>query len=54
MKSQPFTVCSVAFPMAIPGVYDYAIPDHLMGKIDAGTPVLVDVRKRQIWGVAVL
>lgn len=47
------SVVSVAFPMAIPGVYDYAIPDEFCGKVAPGTPVLVALRSRQIWGMAV-
>lgn len=47
------TVVSVAFPIAIPGLYDYRIPSELTGRILVGTPVLVEVRKKKIWGVAV-
>lgn len=43
---------SVAFPVAIPGVYDYAIPEQFRSGINEGTPVLVTVRNRKIWGVA--
>ena len=43
----------VAFPNAIPGIYDYLIPDHLAGKVAPGTPVLVGLRKRELWGVTV-
>ncbi len=46
-------VVSVAFPMAISGLYDYRIPVELKGEIKAGTAVLVEVRNKQIWGVAV-
>ncbi|NLD98828.1 MAG: primosomal protein N' [Fibrobacter sp.] len=52
-NSDGAAVVSVAFPAAIPGLYDYHIPDSLKGKIVPGTPVLVEVKKRQTWGVAV-
>ncbi|MCL2183125.1 MAG: primosomal protein N' [Chitinispirillia bacterium] len=42
---------AVAFPVAIPGVYDYAIPPRFAGKVTAGLPVFVEVRKSRIWGV---
>jgi primosomal protein N' (replication factor Y) (superfamily II helicase) len=45
-------VVSVAFPVAIPGVYDYAVPEPFRNDIHEGTPVLVTVRNRKIWGVA--
>jgi primosomal protein N' (replication factor Y) len=45
-------VVSVAFPVAIPGVYDYAVPEAFRNNIHEGTPVLVTVRNRKIWGVA--
>jgi len=43
----------VAFPVAIPGVYDYEIPDRFIDRITPGMPVLVEVKKSRIWGVAV-
>lgn len=46
-------VVSVAFPIAIPGLYDYRIPFEFTGKIKSGTAVLVEVRNKQVWGVAV-
>jgi primosomal protein N' (replication factor Y) len=45
-------VAAVAFPAAIPGVYDYAIPDNLIGRVTQGIPVLVEVKTRRMWGVA--
>jgi len=39
--------------VAIPGVYDYEIPDKFVDRITPGLPVLVDVKGRRIWGVAV-
>jgi primosomal protein N' (replication factor Y) len=45
-------VVSVAFPVAIPGVYDYAVPEVFRDDIHEGTAVLVTVRNRKIWGVA--
>jgi len=48
------SVVSVAFPIAIPGVYDYRIPDNLLGKVHPGMPVKVSVRSRELWGMAVL
>jgi primosomal protein N' (replication factor Y) len=47
------SVVSVAFPIAIPGLYDYKISPEFKGLIKTGTAVLVDVRNKQIWGVAV-
>ncbi|NLG16166.1 MAG: primosomal protein N', partial [Fibrobacter sp.] len=47
-------VVSVAFPIAIPGIYDYRIPGEFSGCIKPGTPVLVELKNRQTWGVAVL
>ena len=47
------SVVSVAFPIAIPGLYDYRIPGNCLGKIAPGTPVLVEVKRRETWGVAV-
>jgi len=43
----------VAFPAAIPGIYDYEIPDRFVDCITPGQPVLVEVKKSRIWGVAV-
>jgi primosomal protein N' (replication factor Y) len=43
----------VAFPVAIPGVYDYEIPDKFIDRITPGQPVLVEVKRSRIWGVAV-
>ncbi len=46
-------VAAVAFPVAIPGIYDYEIPDKFIDRITPGQPVLVEVKKSRIWGVAV-
>jgi primosomal protein N' (replication factor Y) (superfamily II helicase) len=46
-------IASVAFPIAVPGLYDYRIPPELSEKVMPGTPVLVDLKNRQMWGVAV-
>lgn len=46
-------VVSVAFPIAIPGLYDYKIPQKFRDIIIPGTPVLVEVKKNRTWGVAV-
>jgi primosomal protein N' (replication factor Y) len=48
-----FPIVGVAFPIAIPGLYDYRIPHALRETIRPGTPVLVDLRGRKTWGVAV-
>ncbi|MCL2220178.1 MAG: primosomal protein N' [Chitinispirillia bacterium] len=52
-SSAPYTgpVAAVAFPVAISGVYDYAIPPVFAGKVTVGLPVRVEVRKSKIWGV---
>ena len=49
----PNDVAAVTFPIAVPGLYDYRIPPHLADKVMPGTPVLVDLRNRKTWGVAV-
>ena len=43
------SVVSVAFPIAIPGLYDYRISPEFKGRIKTGTAVLVDLRNRQTW-----
>jgi primosomal protein N' (replication factor Y) len=47
------SIVSVAFPIAIQGVYDYRVPKEMRDKIHPGTPVRVKVRSREIWGVAI-
>ena len=47
-------IVSVAFPVAIPGMYDYRIPEQFLNQVHPGTPVLVEVRSRKIWGVALI
>ena len=47
------TIASVAFPIAVPGVYDYRIPEQFAGRVIPGIPVLVELRKQSLWGVAV-
>jgi len=51
-QNRPKVAC-VAFPMAISGVYDYEIPLELDPHLACGMPVLVELRKRKLWGVAV-
>lgn len=46
-------VISVAFPIAIPGLYDYLVPKNLVDAIFPGVPVLVPVRSRKVWGVII-
>ncbi len=46
-------VASVAFPIAVRGVYDYGIPEEFIGKTAAGVPVRVDLKGRALWGVVV-
>lgn len=48
-----YGVVAVGFPIAVPGLYDYKIPESLLGRIQPGTPVLVDLRSRKVWGVAI-
>jgi primosomal protein N' (replication factor Y) (superfamily II helicase) len=52
-NNNPAAIASVAFPIAVPGLYDYRIPPELLDKVMPGTPVLVDLRNRHVWGVAV-
>jgi len=47
------TIAQVAFPIAVPGVYDYLVPSEYIGKIACGMPVLVPLRNRETWGVVV-
>ncbi|MDR3012576.1 MAG: primosomal protein N' [Chitinispirillales bacterium] len=47
------TIAAVAFPVAIPGVYDYRIPERFLSRAAAGLPVLVEVKKRKMWGVII-
>jgi primosomal protein N' (replication factor Y) len=49
----PAAIASVAFPIAVPGLYDYRIPLRLREKVMPGTPVQVDLKNRRVWGVAV-
>ncbi len=44
-------VAQVAFPIAIPGLYDYAIPESMRDSVRQGTPVKVQLRSRELWGV---
>jgi primosomal protein N' (replication factor Y) (superfamily II helicase) len=46
-------IACVAFPMALSGVFDYEIPEALAGDVSPGMPVLVELRSRKLWGVAV-
>jgi primosomal protein N' (replication factor Y) (superfamily II helicase) len=53
MATSSLNIVSVAFPIAIPGLFDYEIPEPLMGRIMPGMPVLVDLKNRAVWGVAI-
>ena len=53
MKPVQNKVVSVAFPIAVPGIYDYEVPDRLLGRVSPGIPVLVELKNRRLWGVAV-
>ncbi len=46
-------VASIAFPIAVRGVYDYGVPEEFLGKLSAGMPVQVDLKGRTLWGVVV-
>ncbi|MBN1308584.1 MAG: primosomal protein N' [Chitinispirillaceae bacterium] len=46
-------MAAVVFPNIVTGIYDYLIPGRLEGKVSPGTPVLVNLRKRELWGVTV-
>ncbi len=54
VKSSDKCIVSVAFPIAIPGMYDYRIPQQFINHLHPGTPVLVEVKSRKIWGVALV
>jgi primosomal protein N' (replication factor Y) (superfamily II helicase) len=53
MEQDTLKVVSVGFPIAIPGLFDYEIPPGLLGRIMPGMPVLVNLKNRMIWGVAI-
>jgi primosomal protein N' (replication factor Y) len=53
MDFMGYKVVSVAFPIAVPGIYDYEIPGRFIGRILPGVTVLVELKNRAIWGVAV-
>jgi len=44
---------TVAFPIAVQGMYDYRLPERFRGSVVPGTPVKVTLRSRSLWGVAV-
>jgi primosomal protein N' (replication factor Y) len=46
-------VASVGFPIATPGIYDYAVPERLLQAVFPGQPVLVELKSRKLWGVVV-
>lgn len=46
-------IAKVAFPIAMPGIFDYTIPDKFRSRIVPGVPVRVELRSRSIWGVVV-
>ena len=54
MNPHTAQVVGVGFPNAAPGIYDYEIPERFRGRLAEGTPVLVDLRGRSLWGVAVV
>jgi primosomal protein N' (replication factor Y) len=45
-------IVEVAFPIAIKGLYDYELPQRLCPTVVPGMPVLVDLKGRRTWGVA--
>lgn len=53
MDLKTYKVVRVAFPIAVPGLYDYEIPERLTGLVQPGAAVLVELRNRNLWGVAV-
>jgi primosomal protein N' (replication factor Y) len=46
-------IARVAFPIAVPGLYDYAVPAAMSPLIAPGVPVKVALRSRELWGVVV-
>lgn len=46
-------IARVAFPIAVPGIFDYSIPEKMILRIVPGIPVRVELRRRKIWGVVV-
>jgi primosomal protein N' (replication factor Y) len=53
MSSPSPHIARVAFPMAVVGVYDYSIPERFADAIFPGAAVLVELKNRRVWGVAV-
>jgi primosomal protein N' (replication factor Y) len=46
-------IVKVAFPISIPGLYDYRVPESLCNAVVPGIPVRVPLRNRLVWGVVV-
>jgi primosomal protein N' (replication factor Y) len=46
-------VATVAFPIAVSGVFDYRIPEQFRERIVPGMPVRVNLKGRELWGVVV-
>ncbi len=46
-------IARIAFPIAVPGIFDYKIPERFRRFIAPGVPVRVELRKRTLWGVVV-
>lgn len=46
-------IARVAFPIAIPGIFDYKVPNKFNSRIVPGVPVRVELKSRNIWGVVV-
>ena len=46
-------IARVAFPTAIPGIFDYKIPQEMFSSIVPGVPVRVELKNRKIWGVVI-
>jgi len=46
-------IARVAFPIAVPGLYDYHVPAGFRQYMAPGIPVRVPLRNRVVWGVVV-
>ncbi|MBN1981235.1 MAG: primosomal protein N' [Chitinivibrionales bacterium] len=46
-------IAKVAFPISIPGIFDYVIPQSLLSVVGEGVIVKVSLRNRLLWGIVV-
>ena len=44
-------IAQIVFPVSVAGTFDYLIPEELRDHVTIGSPVLVELRKRKLWGI---